>query len=268
VKIFDAQIRSDTRPDSDLQNLQYFDTEHVITTAHNAEAFERADDIINYFSRLTSEELTRLERFGLKAHIALGVLPSARPERAYAEVWHDLPYLIKQPEVIALGEIGAWRDHSDHWELFERQVEIGLAYDGPMPLIVTPPKEFRVNMICKMMDRLNSMGYPPDQVMINRVGFELIETVLHEGFCAGISVGASNLPPRETATVIADVIEARGSPQRIIFNTSLSAGTADVLGIPKTVVELREIGVNPRIIEKLIYGNAKACFLREQHSIQ
>src|SRR5699024_3635861 len=123
--------------------------------------FERAEDVLGYFDSLCSEEIGRLGRCGLRAQVALGVLPSAVPRRAHFEVWRELPYLLRQPEVVALGEVGVWADEPAQWELFERQIKIvrdmpvgaskGGAEPGGMPVICTPPDALRVNMTYKMM---------------------------------------------------------------------------------------------------------------------
>lgn len=268
MKIFDAQIRSDSCSNADLKNLRYFDTKRVVTCAHAPRHFERAEDLLGYFDALTSEEAGRLARCGLKAHVALGVLPSAVPRRAHFEVWRELPQLLEQPEVVALGEIGAWVDEAAQWELFERQVKIArdVSASDPggesVPIVCTPPDDLRVNMTFKMMQRVEKLGMAPELVLMNRLDERLIEAVVREGFVAGISVGASNLNPRKSATLLARLIQTLGSAERIVLNSALRAGGSDILGIPKTVVALQELGVDAHTIERLVWGNAMAFFVR------
>jgi predicted metal-dependent TIM-barrel fold hydrolase len=267
LKIFDAQIRSDVCSDADLQNLHYFETERVVISAHAPRQFERAEDLLGYFDDLTTAECQRLERLGLQTHVALGVLPQARPRRAHPEVWRELPYMLEQPEVVAVGEIGAWEDTDAHWELFERQVKI--ARDaGPVPIIATPPSDLRVNMTYKMMQRVEKLDMACDLVLMNRLDERLIETVVREGFVAGVSVGSPNLEPRKAAELLADLVERLGSAERIVLNSSLRTGGADVLGIPKTVVAMQDQGMSRRSIERLAFGNAMALFVRQAHHLE
>lgn len=262
MKIFDAQIRSDACSDADLQNLHYFETARVVTTAHARRDFERAEDLLAYFDELCSDEVGRLRRCGLEPHVALGVLPDARPRRAHFEVWRELPFLLEQPEVVALGEIGAWEDSQEHWELFERQVGIA-AEVGPMPVIATPPADLRVNMTYKMMQRVEKSEVPPHLVMMNHLDERLVETVVREGFVAGVAVGTLNLEPRKAAQLLVEVVDSLGSAERIVLDSSLRTGGSDVLGIPKTIVALQDLGVDRRVIERLVWGNAMALFLRD-----
>jgi predicted metal-dependent TIM-barrel fold hydrolase len=267
VKIFDAQIRSGICSDADLQNLHYFETERVVTTAHAPHPFDRAEDLLEYFDDLTTEECSRLERLGLRAYVALGVLPAARPRRAHFEVWRELPYLLQQPEVVAVGEIGAWEDTDAHWELFERQVKIAREA-GPIPIIATPPVDLRVNMTYKMMQRVEKLDMPAELVLMNRLDERLIETVVREGFVAGVSVGSPNFEPRKAAEILAELVDRLGSAERIVLDSSLRTGGADVLGIPKTIVAMQDRNMSMRTIERLAYGNAMALFVRQMHHLE
>lgn len=266
MKIFDAQIRSDICSEADLKNLEYFETERVLTTAHARREFERADDLLGYFDQLATDEVERLRRCGLIPHVALGVAPDMQPRRAHFEVWQELPHLLQQPEIVAVGEIGAWEDSEADWTLFDRQLDIA-SQVGQMPVICVPPPDLKVNMTYKMMQRIEKVGHGSNLCMMNRLDGRLVETVVEEGFIAGVSVGSQNVEPREGAEMLADAIETLGSAERIVLNSALRAGSVDILGIPKTIVALQDLGMETRVIEKLVYGNAMSLFLTEERRI-
>jgi predicted metal-dependent TIM-barrel fold hydrolase len=259
MKIFDAQIRSDTRTDDELRNLHYFETERVVTTAHARRDFERADDLLAYFDELLTSETARLRRCGLVPYVGLGVLPDARPRRAHYEVWRELPFLLQEDHVVAVGEIGAWEDERDHWELFDRQVKTAL--QAGLPMIITPPPNLKVNMTYKMMHRLERLGATPSMCLMNHLDERLVTTVVSEGFLAGIAVGYQHIEPRAAANMIAEALDTEESEDNIILSSSLQRGAADILGIPKTVVSLREAGVSTETIERVAYGNAMRVFV-------
>lgn len=260
MDIFDAHIRSDTRSEDDLRNLHYFETTCVVTTAHAYRAFERASDLIQYFEGLTTHEVARLASCGLQAYVALGVLPEARPRRTHYEVWDALPVLLEREVVVAVGEISAEEDTDEHWELFERQAK--MAMDANIPIIATPPPGLRANMTYKMMRRLDSMGFPRELAMMTHLDERLIETVVAEGFVAGVSAGPYHLEPRHAAQVVAEAIQKLGHAERIVLNSAIREGAADILGIPKTVVELQEVGVPAAIIQQLCFVNAETLFVK------
>lgn len=258
MKIFDAQIRSDTRSDDELRNLHYFETERVLTTAHALRPFETAADLLAYFDDLLGPEVDRLRRCELIPHLALGVLPDARPRRSHYEVWRELPALLRRAPVSAVGEIGAWEDVPAHWELFERQVK--LADDADLPIVVTPPAVLHVNMTYKMMRRIDRLGFPADRCLINRLQDRVAQTAHTEGFVVGISVGSPNLAPRDAARIIVALAEERGSIDRVALNSSLRRGAADVLGVPKTIAALRDLGIRDDHLHSVAFGAAATLF--------
>ena len=258
LRFFDAHVRTDTRSDDDLKNLSYFETDDVLTTAHAYEAFERAEDLLEYFEWLRTDECARIERCGMEPHVALGVLPDATPRRSHPEVWTELPEMLERPRVAALGEIGAWEDSERHWELFERQAR--MAREAGVPILATPPTELKVNMTYKMMLHLEEVGVSPDDVMMNYLDERLVETVVRDGFVAGVAVGTPNLSPRTAAETLVDAVEAVGHAERIVLNSALRTGQSDVLGIPKTASVLDDLGMSEKTIDRLVYRNAAELF--------
>ncbi len=258
MRIFDAHIRSDTRSEDDLRNLHYFETTHVVTAAHARRKFERASDLISYLDSLTQNEVSRLRSCGFEAYVALGVPPNARPRRSHYEVWSALPDLLSREAVVAVGEVSANRDHAEHWELFERQVE--MARDAGLALIATPPARLRANMTYKMMQRLDALGFPRHKAMMTHLDERLVETVVAEGFVAGVSAGPYHLEPRQAARVVAESIQYLGHCERIVLNSALREGAADILGIPKTVAELQELGTSDEVVSQIAFDNAARLF--------
>ena len=259
MKIFDPYIRSRTQSDDDLKNLRYFGTTEVVTTAHGGRSFETAEDLIAYFEVLVGEECRRLRRCGLSPHVALGVLPSSRPRRAHYEVWEELEKLLGHSAVVALGAVGVWEDIDDHWELFERQIRIAHKV-GPIPLVVTPPRELKITLTYKMMNWLERQSYPPSLVVMNRLDERLLENVVESGFCAGYPVGASSNDPRQAGVDIAEVLRRIGGADKIMLTTALRRQSGDVLGVIKSVKVLRQQGVSEKDIRQMTYDNAAHLF--------
>lgn len=263
MKIFDAQIRSDTRTDDELRNLAYFDTQRVVTTAHAPRAFRDATELLGYLRGLVDTEVGRLRRCGLHGSVALGVLPAARPQRAHPEVYRELPHLLTHDDVVAVGEVGAWEDSASHWSLFDRQVK--LALEAGLPVIVTPPASLRITMTYKMMSRLVQLGLAPTRCLMNLLDERLLPTVAEEGFIGGVAVGYRQIEPRQAAALLIDVLEKQPEAiDRLVLNSSLRRGAADILGIPKTIVALQEAGAAADVIQQLAYDNAERLFVRTE----
>lgn len=259
MRIFDAHIRSDTRTDDELRNLHYFETERAVTAAHAPRRFETAADLLAYFDALLGPEVERLRRCDLIPHVALGVLPDARPRRAHYEVWRELPELLRRDPVVAVGEIAAWEDTRTQWELFERQVKLALEAD--LPIMVTPPAVLHVNMTYKMMRRIDQLGFPASRCLLLRVRDRVAHTAHTEGFVVGIAVGNENVAPRDAARFIVELAEERGALQRVALCSSLRRGAADVLGVPKTIVALRDLGCDDELLQMVAHDAAAKLLL-------
>lgn len=259
MKIFDPYIRSGTQSEADLKNLHYFGVQEVVTTAHGGHHFETAADLIEYFEFLVDDECRRLRRCQLQPHVGLGVVPDAQPRRAHPEVWTALERMLDETSVVALGEVGVWRDEEAHWELFRRQVRIADRV-GPMPILVTPPRRLKVNLTYKMMNWLERYGYPPSKVVMGGLDERMIKNVIDSGFCAGCPVGAARNEPREIAGLLAELAGDDAGAERILLTAALRSSGGDLLGIPKTIEALQQEGVDDATIQQLVYNNASRLF--------
>lgn len=257
MKIFDPHIRSRTQSDADLKNLAYFGTERVVSCLSMGRVPERAEELLGAMEAHAVAEMRRLERCGLEAGAALGVLPGMRPRRAHYEVWRRMPELLALPTVVALGEVGVWEDTESQWQLFDRQVKIAQEA-GIEAVIVTPPRDLRVTLTYKMMQRLEKRRVDPSRVLMMHVDETTLVNVVQSGFGAGVAVGASTLEPRRAARVVRDAMEALGSYERIALSSALRVGGSDLLAIPKTVEALRALGSGDDEVEALVCGNASA----------
>ncbi len=264
MTIFDPHIRSQSQSEDSLKHLNYFGTQGVLTTAYGHRRFANADDLIAYFDDLVGVERQRLNRCGLDGWVALGVSPEAEPERAHGSVWPALQERLQRSEVVALGEVGVWRDEEAQWELFQRQVRIARQL-GSMPIVVTPPAELKITMTYKMMTWLERFGYPADRVVMGFMDEALLENVVASGFKAAVPLGATTNPPRRSAAFIAKVAREQGADS-ILLTASMRAGAGDVLGVPKVMEALaKEEGIDAAMIDRMVRANATELFLGDAH---
>ena len=259
MKIFDPHIHTPTQSDDDLENLRYFGTEKVVTTAYGGRSHQTATELIDYFEELVGDECRRLRRHGLDPHVALGVDPEARPRRAHPEVWDALAAMLERRGVVALGEIGVWEDRDDQWELFRRQVRIARRV-GPLPILVTPPEKLKITLTYKMMNWLESSGYPTSLVVVTSLDERLLENVVESGFCVGYPVGSATNDPRRVGPHIREVLRRVEGGDKIMLSTALRSSGGDLLGVPKTIEALDEAGVDEGIIRQMVYANAVRLF--------
>ena len=259
MKRFDAQLRSETCSDDELRNLAYFGVTRAVTTAYDARRFHDADDLLKYFRRLVGHELDRLQRLDIDGYGAVGVHPRARPSRAHPRVWAELPGILGGARVVAVGEIGAWDDTRREWELFDLQVR--LAQDHDLPVVLVAPADLKVTMTYKMMARLDKLAFDPGRCLLTRMVDPALSTAVREEFVCAVAAGEPHLEPREAASLLSALFDERpDAVGRVVLSSSLDASATDVLGVPKLVEALQDLGADPGILERIAHSNAERFF--------
>lgn len=261
MKFFDALVHSDSRPDSDFENMAYFDVERLVACANAPRAFVAAHDLRAYFDELSEEEPARLAKLGLRAHVAVGVQPASLPARAHYEIWRDLPEILRRPSVVALGELTLLGAEEDEWELIAHQIRILVAAAIPKPVIFRLPTcddtRTRIRWVARLAEVCANAGLAPAELVVNNVDWLTIDAVEEAGFRAGLEVG----PFGVTLATATRIVLHHGS-RGIVASAGLRLGARDVLALPKLAVALGEADVPPDAIERVVYGNAMALFVR------
>ncbi len=261
MKIFDAHVYADDRPDADFSNLHWFDVERVLLCAHAPYGFQTAADLLGYFQHLLDVETVRVEQLGLQAHVALGIHPEAVPSRAHYEIWRELPLLLQDARVVALGEIGVIDSTEREWALVDRQLRVLAASGVKKPVVFRLPTALdpraRRDAIERMGTVADANGVPRTDVLIQHVDWLTIDAAEAEGFLSGLTPGPLFLEVEDAVR-----IATHHDRRRIVAGSALRSGGADVLALPKLAVALTEAGIPRSDIERILYGNAMRFYVR------
>lgn len=266
MKIFDAALYADQRPDEDLDNLAWFDVERALALAHAPRPFETAEELWRYLEQLIVSESARLEQHGLGAHVAVAVQPGAVPQRAHEELWLELPWLLRDPRVLALGALRA-PDPQDPqaWRLIERQLEIMERHQIHKPvLFALPPRgdtRLRLAVLQRLAQALEAHHQSPGACLVLGADLLVMDALEALGMHAGLLRNPQELSAREVLQ-----IAQHHDRRRLILGSGMGSGPADVLALPKLAVTLSEAGIPAMDIERMLYGNAMALLVRAQRS--
>ena len=163
-----------------------------------------------------------------------------------------------------MGEVGVWEDTRAHWSLFERQVALAAAH--ALPLVLTPPRHRPINMTNRAMARLEQLGVHPERVLLVGLEGERAEVALSEGFRVALAVGPYGQPPREVAALVLELV-ARApdrAPAALMLTAGVRAGAADILGVPKTLRHLGELGADEALRRAVCHDNAARFYHGER----
>ena len=249
MKIFDAHVHVDARGFEDLRTIALYGTSEVTTFAHDALPFSCAGSVLDHFERLLTLDSYRLRKCGITPHVGLGVHPRGIPGVGFDQVLDSMPALLRRSGVVAVGEIGLHTGSEVEIDVFGRQ--LGLAKSLGMPAVVHTPEKNKLDVTRRIISVIEDVGIDLNQIIIDHASEETFSLVRMFGCWVGVSVHPSKLSEERGASLIKQF----GS-ERVILNSDFASAFSDILALPKTVLEMRSLGVPEAEIVAAVHDNA------------
>lgn len=130
--MFDAHLSVQVLDDVDLDNLAYFGLTRAVLVMATTRSYGSSEAICSALTEHVRVEADRVERAGISAILAGGLLPRNAPERAFPEYYARLDELAAVGKIRVIGPLG-WL-YGDPWEvdLFRRHAIIAQRHDLPI----------------------------------------------------------------------------------------------------------------------------------------
>lgn len=209
----------------------------------------------DYFSTLIGFERFRASQFGIKHYCTMGLNSKEANNEALAEeVMEILPLFAVKEGVVAIGEIGYDDQTKAEDKYFRLQIELALELD--LPIMVHTPHRDKKNGTFRSMDVLEEHGCDPAKVVIDHCNEETAKEVLDRGYWAGFTIYPHSKMGNERMVA---VVKQYG-PERIIVDSSADWGMSDPLSVPKTAALMLKKGVPQEQVEMTCYKNALTVY--------
>ena len=209
----------------------------------------------DYFSSLVGWERFRASQFGIKHYCTIGLNSKEANNEPLAElVMEILPQFLAKEGVVAVGEIG-YDDQSDTEDKYFR-LQLELAKDFDLPVMVHTPHRDKKNGTNRSMDVIEEHGIPPHMVVIDHNNEETVKAVLDRGYWAGFTIYPKTKMSKERMVAI---VKKYGS-ERIIVDSSADWGVSDPLSVPKTAALMKKEGISKKDIHLTCYQNALSIY--------
>ena len=209
----------------------------------------------DYFSSLVGWERFRASQFGIKHYCTIGLNSKEANNKALAEqVMEILPQFLAKEGVVAVGEIG-YDDQSDTEDKYFR-LQLELAKDFDLPVMVHTPHRDKKNGTIRSMDVIEEHGIPPHMVVIDHNNEETVKAVLDRGYWTGFTIYPKTKMSKERMVAI---VKKYGS-ERIIVDSSADWGVSDPLSVPKTAALMQKEGISKEDIHLTCYQNALSVY--------
>jgi predicted metal-dependent TIM-barrel fold hydrolase len=193
--MIDTHAHVDTRPCEDFEWMALGGVTDVLTLAHDPLKMSSSVVLGDHFERLFAER-ARVEKYGVRLHVCLGMHPRVRPR--------DLPACLALLEsylsngarrVVAVGEVGLETRDPFEAQMLGRQVELAMRHD--LPVIVHTPRTDKAPMTREILGFLSTFAIDQQRVVIDHADTETVKPIQDAGFVAGLSVQPAKLSPMQ-----------------------------------------------------------------------
>lgn len=209
----------------------------------------------DYFAMLLGWERFRASQFGIRHFCTLSLNPKeANNPRVAPGVIELLPRYLGKDGVVAVGEIGFDDLTPEEEKYFAVQLELALRFD--LPALVHTPHRDKKRGTERSLALIREVGFPEERVLIDHNTEETLPLVLRTGCWAGHSIYPHT--KMDEARMVA-LVKQYGS-ERILVNSAADWGVSDPLKVAKTAALMRESGIPPRDIERIVWDNPVAFF--------
>ena len=256
MKIFDPHIHMTSRTTDDYQAMAASGVRAVLEPAFwVGQPRTHVGSFEDYFASLIGWERFRASQFGIRHYCALALNPKEANDPALVEgVLELLPRYLAKEGVLAVGEIGFDDQTPEEEACFARHLELARTFD--LPILVHTPHRDKKRGTERTLAILREHRFPPARSLIDHNTEETLPLVLEAGCWAGHSI----YPETKMDEPRMALLVARYGPERILVNSAADWGVSDPLKVPKTVAEMRRIGIADAAIETVGWKNPIAFF--------
>jgi hypothetical protein len=258
MRIFDPHIHMYARTTDDYEKMAVAGIEMIVEPAFwLGQPRTRPGTFFDYFEHIAGFEHDRAARHGIRQFVTLAMNPreSNNVELAKAVI-RELPRYLDHPNVVGVGEIGFDRITPEEEESFRAQ--LALARERKLPVMIHTPHVDKKRGVEKSLEVLRDMRYDLDLIDMDHNIEETTPVSKASGCWSGHTIyNVTKLTPERAANII-----LQHGVEKMMINSSADWGPSDPLSVPKTVLELRQRGMEAEKIGKLVWDNPLAFFSR------
>ncbi|AAB86308.1 MAG: TatD family hydrolase [Methanothermobacter thermautotrophicus] len=222
--------------------------EEAIACAHDPLEALSADVILAHLRRVLMVEPGRASRKGLRLHLALGMHPRAIPPD-HGRVLEELPALLKDSSVVAVGEIGLDSGSEIEKEVFIEQMQ--MADELGFPVIVHTPRTRKAEITPLIVDLVGE-NIDERRAVIEHVNMDVLPHLIETECILGLTVQPEKLTPAEAVEILREY-----GTERFVINSDMSSAPSDPLSVPRTVHRMRMEGFGRREIRRVSRDNIR-----------
>ncbi|MEX2721068.1 MAG: TatD family hydrolase [Candidatus Wukongarchaeota archaeon] len=254
MHIIDAHAHVDTHSMSDFEAIALSGVTDIVTCAHDFLPRISVPEVLyDHWHRLLTYEPIRVEKFGIKLHVALGIHPQGIPKTRAKEAINVLEQYIDHERVVAIGETGLDLASVEEIDVLKGQIKVAEKFDKP--IIIHTPRKNKKQVLEKILMIVKDSSISLERVIVDHLNEETVPIAGREGVWMGLSVQPGKLAPED----VLNIVRKFGS-EKFVLNSDLGSALSDIFSLSKTVLKLKLEKVSEEDIINLAYLNAKKIF--------
>lgn len=253
ARLFDVHLHAEGLSDQDLESLRFFGVERAIVPAHATFAEPSARRLFDQFEELLQKQLGRLQKAGIRAHVALGIHPRAIPRRGVPEILSALPSYFRGGKVLALGPIGLYEDTEVEREAMSEQ--LALARRLKLRVLITTPAKNREAITRRTLQLLLASGIAPSRVLIDGAIGTTLAPIRACGFHASLMLHPDSLSADQAVSLI-----RRHGVERLCLSSHAGDGASDIVSMARAHSLMVRARLSDALIRRVTFKTAEAFF--------
>jgi len=256
MRIFDPHIHMYARTTDDYEKMAVAGIEMIVEPSFwLGQPRTRPGTFLDYFEHIMGFEHDRAARHGIRQFVTLSMNPRESNDRELSKaVIRELPRYLDHPNVVGVGEIGFDRITPEEEESFRAQ--LALARERRLPVMIHTPHVDKKRGVEKSLEVLRDMKFDLDWIDMDHNIEDTTPISKASGCWSGHTIyNVTKLTPERAANII-----LQHGIEKMMINSSADWGPSDPLSVPKTVLELKQRGMDAAKIQRLVWDNPLAFF--------
>jgi len=259
--MIDSHVHLDSINREGLETMALGDIVAVVADASPVPGLApSAQAVFEFYERTLNFDSARAAEFFIDTYVLVGI-NMLFVSHEYNKVLQGIPKYLEHEKVVGVGEIGLDPRSPTCPDLVKQEeiVRAGLSMAkeyGKIALLHTPPTE-RTKWIETYFKFIDGIGIDPQKVVISHADSSIIKMITDFGSIAAITVQPwRNITPEDTAEMLKDA----PLDQVLVNSDTVLRLRSDVLGVPKTALEMRRLGFKDEDIKKVVFDNPRRVF--------
>jgi predicted metal-dependent TIM-barrel fold hydrolase len=261
MQIIDSHVMMDSLGVMDLEAMAAAGiTTLIADAAGGVDVATSSEAALHYYERTLVGETRRAADYFIDVYVILGINMFGIPPD-YEKILEALPGYLHRDRVVGVGEIGleprssTCPDLGKQEEILKTEFQIAREHNKTVVLHL-PPME-RSKWIEWYFRLIDEAKLERGKVVITHADAATTKMITDFGCIAGISVlPMRRITPEDAARIVAD-----NDINRVLVSSDTRLRhRSELLGVPRTAVQMRRLGFKEEDIRKVVYDNPKRVF--------